>query len=86
MEFTGKEIKTDTSLTISLLKMFSMFSVIFKVVEGTVNEVTLKCMNCKRVEVEFMVVIHCMTKSVLSDNSAPIRILTKSGIFSNALR
>ena len=28
--------------------MFPMFSVIFKVVEGTVNEVTLKCMNCKR--------------------------------------
>ena len=48
MEFTGKEIKTDTSLTISLLRMISMFSVIFKFVEGTVNEVTLKCMNCKR--------------------------------------
>ena len=39
---------TDKSLTISLLKMFSMFSVIFTVLEGNVNEVTLKCMNCKR--------------------------------------
>ena len=48
MEFTGKEMKTGTSLTISLLKMFSMFSAIFKVQEGTVNEVTLKCINCKR--------------------------------------
>ena len=48
MEFTGKEMITDTSLTISLLKMFSMFSAIFKVREGTVNTVTLMCMNCKR--------------------------------------
>ena len=48
MEFTGKKMITDTSLTISLLKMFSMFSAIFTVQEGTVNTVTLMCMNCKR--------------------------------------
>ena len=38
----------DTSLTISLLKMFSMFSAIFTVRDDTVKKVALMCINCKR--------------------------------------
>ena len=48
MEFTGKEMISDNSLIISLLKMFSMFSAIFTVRDDTVNKVALMCMNCKR--------------------------------------
>ena len=47
MEFTGKEMITDKSITISLLKMFSMFSAKFTVRDDTVNKVSLICINCK---------------------------------------
>ena len=41
MEYTGKDMISDISLTTSLLKIFSMFSVKITVRDGTVNEVSL---------------------------------------------
>ena len=48
MEFTGNDIKNDTPLTSSLLKMFSMFGICLSVGDVNVDEVSLKCINCKR--------------------------------------
>ena len=48
MEYTGKDMISDISLTTSLLKMFSMFSVKITVRDDAVNKVSLMCINCKR--------------------------------------
>ena len=47
MEYTGNDIKNDTTLTSSLLKMFSMFEICLTVGDINVDEVSLKCVNCK---------------------------------------
>ena len=48
MEYTGNDMKNDTHLTSSLLKMFSMFKI--RLSDGDVDlySVSLKCINCKR--------------------------------------
>ena len=48
MEYTGNDIKNDTPLTSSLLKMFSMFEIRLSVGDVNLDEVYLKCINCKR--------------------------------------
>ena len=48
MEFTGNDIKNDTPLTSSLMKMFSIFEICLSVGGVNVDEVSLKCINCKR--------------------------------------
>ena len=48
MEYTGNDIKNYTPLTSSLLKMFSMFEICVSVGDINVDEVSLKCINCKR--------------------------------------
>ena len=48
MEYNGNDIKNDTPLTSSLLKMFSMFDIYLSVGDVHVDEVSLKCINCKR--------------------------------------
>ena len=47
MEYTGSDIKNDTPLTSSLLKMFSMFEICLSVGDVNLDEVSLKCINCK---------------------------------------
>ena len=47
MEYTGNDIKNDTPLTSSLLKMFSMFEIRLSVGDVILDEVSLKCINCK---------------------------------------
>ena len=47
MEYTGNDIKNDTPLTSSLLKMFSMFEIILSVGDVNQDEFSLKCINCK---------------------------------------
>ena len=47
MEYTGNDIKNDTPLTSSLLKMFSMFEMILCVGDVNLDEVSLKYINCK---------------------------------------
>ena len=47
MEYTGNDIKKDTLLTSSLLKMFSMFEISLSVGDVNVDEVPLMCINCK---------------------------------------
>ena len=47
MEYTGNDIKNDTPLTSSLLKMFSMFEIILTVGYVNADEVSLMCINCK---------------------------------------
>ena len=48
MEHTGNGIKNDTPITSSLLKMFSMFEISLTVGDVNVDEVSLMCINCKR--------------------------------------
>ena len=48
MEYTGNDIKKDTPLISSLLKMFSMFEISLSVGDVNLDEVSLKCINCKR--------------------------------------
>ena len=48
MEYTGNDMKNDTPLTTSLLKMFSMFEISLTVGDVNVDEVSLKCINCKK--------------------------------------
>ena len=48
IEYTGNDIKNDTPLTSSLLKMFSMLEICLSVGDVNVDEVPLKCINCKR--------------------------------------
>ena len=48
MEYTGNDIKNDTPLTSSLLKMFSMFEIRLSVGDVNLDEVSLKCIKCKR--------------------------------------
>ena len=48
MEYTGNDIKKDTPLTSSLLKMFSMFEICLSCGDVNVDEVSLMCINCKR--------------------------------------
>ena len=50
MEYTGKDMISDISLTTLLLKMFSMFSVKITVRDDTVNKVSLMCINCTTIE------------------------------------
>ena len=47
MEYTGNNIKNDTPLTSSLLKMFSMFEIRLSVGDVNLYEVCLNCINCK---------------------------------------
>ena len=47
MEYTGNDIQNDTPLTSSLLKMFSMFEICLSVGDVNLDEVSLKCINCK---------------------------------------
>ena len=47
MEYTGNDMKNDTHLTSSLLKMFPMFEIRLSVGEVDLVEVPLKCINCK---------------------------------------
>ena len=47
MEYTGSDIKNDTPLTSSLLKMFSMFEICLSVGDVNLDKVSLKCINCK---------------------------------------
>ena len=46
MEYTGNDMKNDTHLTSSLLKMFSMFEICLSVGDVNLDEVSLKCINC----------------------------------------
>ena len=48
MEYNGKDMISDISLTTSLLKIFFMFRVKITVRDDTVNEFSLMCINCKR--------------------------------------
>ena len=48
MEYTVNDIKNNTPLTSSLLKMFSVFEICLSVGDVNVDEVSLKCINCKR--------------------------------------
>ena len=48
MEYNGNDIKNDTPLTSSLLKMFSMLEICLTVGDVNVDEVSLMCSNCKR--------------------------------------
>ena len=48
MEYTGNDMKNDTHLTSSLLKMFSMFEIRLSVGDVDLDSVSLKCINCKR--------------------------------------
>ena len=48
MKYTGNDIKNDTPLTSSLLKMCSMFEICLSVGDVNVDEVSLKCINCKK--------------------------------------
>ena len=47
MEYTGNDMQDDTHLTSSLLKMFSMFEIHLSVGDVDLDEVYLKCINCK---------------------------------------
>ena len=47
MEYTGNDMKNDTPLTTSLLKMFSIFEISLTVGDVNVDEVFLMCINCK---------------------------------------
>ena len=47
MEYTGKDMMSDISLTTLLLKMFSMFGIKMTVRDVNVDEVSLMCINCK---------------------------------------
>ena len=47
MEYTGNFMQDNTHLTSSLLKMFSMFEICFSVGDDDLDEVSLKCINCK---------------------------------------
>ena len=48
MEYTGNDMKNDTHLTSSLLKIFSMFEICLSVGDVDLYEVSLKCIHCKR--------------------------------------
>ena len=48
MEYTLNDMISDITLTTSLLKMFSMFGIKMTVRDVNVDEVSLKCNNCKR--------------------------------------
>ena len=48
MEYTGNDMKNDTPLTSSLLKMFSMFEIRLSVGNVDLDSVSLKCIHCKR--------------------------------------
>ena len=47
MEYTGNDMENDTPLTSSLLKIFSMFEIRLSVGDVNLDEVSLKCINCK---------------------------------------
>ena len=47
MEYTGNEMKNDTHLTSSLLKLFSMFEIHLSVGDVDLGSVSLKCINCQ---------------------------------------
>ena len=47
MEYTGNDIKNDTPLTSSLLRMFSMFEISLTFGDANVDEVSLMCIHCK---------------------------------------
>ena len=46
--YTGNDMKNDTPLTSSLLKIFSMFEIHLSVGDVNFDEVSLKCIKCKR--------------------------------------
>ena len=48
MEYTGNDMQNDTHLTSSLLKMFSMFEIRLSIEDVDLDEVSLKCIYCKR--------------------------------------
>ena len=48
MEYTGHIMQDDTHLMSSLLKMFSMYEIIFSCGDDDLDIVYLKCVNCKK--------------------------------------
>ena len=48
MEYTGNDMKYDTHLTSSLLKMFSLFEIRLSCGDVNLDTVSLKCINFKK--------------------------------------